>query len=593
MKAFADFGIETEGHAAPEFKTLCPRCSHKRVHSNERCLSVNAEKGLWFCHNCGWKGSLMKGETSWSKPEYEENKNNFSRILSFFAQRGISEPTVRRYKLSAGIITPEGGKPKHAVRFPYFRKGECINIKTRGIDEKCFKQEPNAEKIFYGLDDIEGQERIIIVEGECDKLALAEVGIFNVVSVPDGALPPDSNASDKKFEYVTNCWSELEGCREIILATDCDEPGMALQRELAKRLGIERCYIPEWPEGCKDANEVLTKLGARALMALVDPDNVNAVPLQRQVTPKQLLEMHRKLRAGGIDRGRSTGFTNLDRFFRLASGTFVVVTGVPGHGKTEFLDDLIVNSAKEHGWVWSALSLENSNVALHWDRLMTKWIGRDPGTLSPAGIEEVHYNMSQHIIMNEYDGGVTLDEALDLFRMQAFRSRLDAVVLDPWNMVDSMAGEDRHGITGYVGHACNQMRWFCQQHDIAFFLVVHPSKLKRGPNGKYTPPTPYDMSGSAHWFNRPDFILCVYRNIMNDGNEREMALIENSTTVYVQKCKYDHLGGLGEAVLYRDPLSRRFSERPFYPVGDSGAGEPKPTGSKVVYEDEPKFPGFG
>ena len=50
----------------------------------------------------------------------------------------------------------------------------------------------------------------MIVEGECDKLALAEVGIFNVVSVPDGAPPTNSKPSDTKFEYLVNCASQLD-----------------------------------------------------------------------------------------------------------------------------------------------------------------------------------------------------------------------------------------------------------------------------------------------------------------------------------------------------------------------------------------------
>ena len=44
-----------------------------------------------------------------------------------------------------------------------------------------------AEKILYGLDDIELEQEVIFVEGEMDKLALEEAGFTSVVSVPDGA----------------------------------------------------------------------------------------------------------------------------------------------------------------------------------------------------------------------------------------------------------------------------------------------------------------------------------------------------------------------------------------------------------------------
>lgn len=75
-------------------------------------------------------------------------------------------------------------------------------------------QVKGAEKILYGLDDVAGQEEIIIVEGEMDKLAMLEAGITNVVSVPDGApqrvrpgeLPPPDQ--DTKYSYLWNCRGE-------------------------------------------------------------------------------------------------------------------------------------------------------------------------------------------------------------------------------------------------------------------------------------------------------------------------------------------------------------------------------------------------
>lgn len=73
-------------------------------------------------------------------------------------------------------------------------------------------QVKGAEKIFFGLDDVKDCTEIIIVEGEMDKLAMNEAGIWNVISVPDGApsqasaskpLPPSNQ--DQKFSYLWNC----------------------------------------------------------------------------------------------------------------------------------------------------------------------------------------------------------------------------------------------------------------------------------------------------------------------------------------------------------------------------------------------------
>src|SRR4029077_8513505 len=121
-----------------------------------------------------------------------------------------------------------------------------------------------AEAVLYGLDDIAETEEAIFVEGEPDKLAVEEAGLTNVVSVPNGAQTigraDDDSAS---FAYLGNCAAELERLKRIVLAVDADDKGRALEEEPARRLGRERCWRVQWPNGgdvqCKDANETVRR----------------------------------------------------------------------------------------------------------------------------------------------------------------------------------------------------------------------------------------------------------------------------------------------------------------------------------------------
>lgn len=65
--------------------------------------------------------------------------------------------------------------------FPFRRSGEIVNVKYRSLSKR-FRQEKQAEKILYGLDDVVNSPEIIIVEGEMDKLALDQAGFRHVVS---------------------------------------------------------------------------------------------------------------------------------------------------------------------------------------------------------------------------------------------------------------------------------------------------------------------------------------------------------------------------------------------------------------------------
>ena len=111
----------------------------------------------------------------------------------------------------------------------------------------------NAEKILYGMDDVQDSDVVIVVEGEMDKLALEEAGYTNVVSVPDGAPGkvkedelPDKE-QDKTFSFVWKCEHIFERALRVVLATDNDPPGIALAEELARRVGREKCFVVRWP----------------------------------------------------------------------------------------------------------------------------------------------------------------------------------------------------------------------------------------------------------------------------------------------------------------------------------------------------------
>jgi len=90
------------------------------------------------------------------------------------------------------------------------------------------------------------------------------------VSVPDGAPSPKSKDYSSKFSFLESCEEFLSSFTRIILAIDNDAPGKTLEEELARRLGRERCFTIQWPDGCKDANDVLVRCGAETLRECIE-----------------------------------------------------------------------------------------------------------------------------------------------------------------------------------------------------------------------------------------------------------------------------------------------------------------------------------
>nr|XP_043612290.1 primase homolog protein [Erigeron canadensis] len=196
-------------------------------------------------------------------------------IIKYFAERMISVDTLQKN----AVMQMVDDKQENVIAFTYRRKGEVVNCKFRSITSKNYWKTKNGERIFYGLDDIQEGNDIVIVEGEFDKLSMEEAGILNCVSVPDGAPQHVSTKASKKqnttFKFLSDCNDYLNKAPRIILATDGDGPGQALAEELSRRLGKERCWLVTWPKkddnSCyKDANEVLVHLGVEKLKQIVE-----------------------------------------------------------------------------------------------------------------------------------------------------------------------------------------------------------------------------------------------------------------------------------------------------------------------------------
>ena len=175
-----------------------------------------------------------------------------SKVFEWFKTRGISQKTLHDLDVTEGKeFMPQTGKSENTIQFNYIMGDELINIKYRD-GRKNFKLYKGAEKVFYNINSIVGYDNCVITEGEMDVLALHEAGITNAISVPNGATLNSNN-----LDYLDNCIDYFEDKEKIILAVDNDEPGIALQQELIRRLGAEVCFWQHF-EDCKDANEYLT-----------------------------------------------------------------------------------------------------------------------------------------------------------------------------------------------------------------------------------------------------------------------------------------------------------------------------------------------
>ena len=400
-----------------------------------------------------------------------------------------------------------------------------------------------------------------IVEGEWDQLACVSAGVQNALSVPDGACVEGAAVSDAKMLFLPNCEGLLAPFSKFILATDNDGPGKWMARAIAERIGLERCYTVEWPEDCKDANEVLMKHGASALQAVIA--NPLPWPIKGILYMRDYLEDFLTFRDRPQPRGVSTGWTTVDPLYRVGPGELTVITGIPGHGKSEWLDAVMVNIAKSDGWKFGVMSQENTPVE-HAIKISMKLTGKPywrdvlrPGAeQTPQDLSDAAQFMEDHFIKIYPEKTLfTIDEFLRIAKQLVFRDGINGLVCDPWNRLEHSRPKDQTE-TEYVAAFLTKMQFFAQSHHVHVWVVAHPAKaFTSGSRHEDAPPkaTPYDIAGSAHWFNMTDNAITVWRW----HDEEPVSIIVNKIR------KSPRMGKKGEVCLSYNTENGRYANERF------------------------------
>lgn len=462
------------------------------------------------------------------------------RVLSekghrFFIERGI-DPEVARQK---GVFSLKQRNGSESIAFVYHENGLDHSIKTRGVEVKRFAAMPTgAKQIPYNADVIGKFRYWIVTEGEIDALAFLTLGYEATSSTPNGGGP-------RELKWLEAYKKQLEQVEIIYIATDTDTKGNELAAVLIAELGSKRCRRVSFGD-CKDANQLLMEKGPEALEeALEDAVEIpiaNVVPLNYDA-----FEAH--LHEGGM-RGVRAGFDPLDEVVRWRLGTFAVVTGIPGHGKSEFLDFLTLRLNRMHGWKVAVYSPENQPVEYHMGKLASKISGRkfNEESLCNGDLRTIYNDIkSNYFFINPAINSV--NEILKTCEELVLREGVQVITIDPFNTLE------HHRIPGmseteYINELLGVLAAFTRKYMVLIYLIVHPRKMEVLNPGKgqkrYKEPTMYDINGSAHFYNRADVGMVVYRSAAEEDDDEGR---KNWVRVTVEKVRWRELGSGGECML--------------------------------------------
>lgn len=412
---------------------------------------------------------------------------------TFLIDRGLDPETAQRLG-----VRESGGR----INFAYVKNQKLVYWKWRGLQDKTFGCQSGHTPFFWNFDVIHDKtinQPLVITEGELDCIAAVQCGHIRTVSVPNGA-----QGEGAKLSYIDEVEGVFQKERDIICAFDGDEKGNDLLQAFSKRFNRVRIRWVKYPHGCKDLNDVLKTHGPAMVRELIQKAPIchfSGVYSMESLTPTP------------YQKPFDIGIAGFEEHMKIRLGDFSIWTGIPSSGKSSFLNDVVCRLHKEHQLKTAFASFEQHPTQDH-QRALRTW--HSEKLVKDMTQEEIvkadeWINQAFRFIYPSENDCVTLSWILERAASCVTREDSKIIVIDPWNEIEHDRPRDMT-ITEYVSTAIRELKRFAKKYQVHVAVVAHPAKMQRNINGEIPVPTLYDISDSAHFYNKADLGVVVHRD---------------------------------------------------------------------------------
>lgn len=549
---FANYtGAEVKEKGRELFFRDCPYCKGGSSGKDHNTFSVNLDSGAYKCFraSCGKQGHFVElcrdfgykldfgtSTSGGGKKEYKVLPQKpivvRDRALDFLKSRGISEATGRAYSITTQ------SKNQNVIVFPFYDQSHILQcVKYRNANYKAgvttgSKEwfEKNTKPILFGMAQCEDFTRLIVTEGQLDSLSVAEAGIKNAVSVPNGA---------KGFTWLENCWDWINSFQEIVVFGDWENGKMSLLQELNLKLPKKKIKAvqQEYYLGEKDANDILRKYGRDAIVKAIE----NAKDVITNGV-KRICDGKRK-KLGDRERIWS-GIPTFDRLIGgLYLGQLIILTGRSGQGKST-LGSMLICEALNQGlkcFCYSGeLSFDQFKDWLYLQLAGRKYITERTEVNGFKFYETTEYADEKidaflgdnaylydnsYIPENEEEDGL-----LAKVEMMICRYGVKVIFID--NLMTAMRGVKETEKYTEQARFTERLHDIAEAHQVLIILVAHGKKT----NGEaFNNDCVY---GSSEIVNNCDMIMSYYKAVQKAGAEQikhssELIITKNRLTGYI------------------------------------------------------------
>ena len=557
------------------FRFHCPNCGDEDKHRRRCDGSFNQRLGVGQCFCCGSRfvaernsqehqlsapvGNTVraKGDNSPATIGQKVCLGDYpADVMEYLKKRGLRADIMHLLGVGYAKVyfsgDPGQGIPageKTCLAFRFLEGGVLCNVQYRSFD-KDFKMEPGCQMLPWNIDDARDSEVVYLTEGMMDAAVLVQCGYAGVVSLPNGAGTAMSCFDKYRKDYFDG--------KRVIYAGDTDEPGIKKRMEVASYFAGNDFYYVDWSASSaaevKDANDVLMADGEEGVKRCVEA--AVAMPIVGISTIDDQIEAFDELVANGVP--IFPGVQHLPGLFymiRFEPGRMMVISGVPGTGKSTFADNLVMMLAVEQKWRAAIYSPEKFPMSLHYFELAQILMGRQMSSkqLTPEAIERGKRFLRENIF-HINDDRTKIEDILATAAQLVRKKDIRVLLLDPFNYIE-LPVETGSTDTQKISMILRQIVDFARKYKVLVIVVAHPRKPQTDSKGRQNDSVPslYDIAGSADFYNKCDYGLILMREPSTENTKKEPL-----NWVYVQKVRFRHLGQIGRCAFGYDPESNRF-----------------------------------
>tara|TARA_R110000782_G_scaffold160781_2_gene252848 strand:- start:782 stop:2563 length:1782 start_codon:yes stop_codon:yes gene_type:complete len=255
--------------------------------------------------------------------------------------RGLSEAVLQKYGIRSHKRYSTVNEDFWAARF-HDADGNYVMLKSTGVLRNNGKKDIWSTKAWHtlwGWDNVQDNDRsILIAEGEIDAMSWDQMDVgMPCLSVPSGV---------SNLGWIDNDYEALSRFENIYISMDNDEAGQRAAKEIAKRLGLQRCRTVQYPSDVNDANDLLRKhpTDAPALVKAAESNDPPTLRTAASLGADVADEIHRY-----ESEKAHNPFMWPELPFRLREGELVTLGGYAGHGKSQLMYQMLLHEMAANG----------------------------------------------------------------------------------------------------------------------------------------------------------------------------------------------------------------------------------------------------